>query len=316
MVPIAGETLQVYFLGTAGALPTVLRNPACFLVRRGSDTLLFDCGEGAQQQMMRAQTGFTVDAIFITHWHADHYLGLLGLVQTLAFNGRAEPLALYGPPGIDEIVHVIEHLSTATMRFPVQGHQLRAGDEVRFDGYSVRAFGTRHGMQSLGYVLVEDDRPGRFDREGAIALGVRPGPLFGRLQRGEAVTVTVEGEPVEVRPEQVLGPGRPGRSVAYTGDTRPVDLLRAGLPRGLDLLIHDATYADADAARAADVHHATAGQAGEAAARLEAKRLALVHLSSRYVSTADHLRDAAARFSGEVLVPDDLVMLELPFSDR
>ncbi|MEN6517775.1 MAG: ribonuclease Z [Methanospirillum sp.] len=315
---MAGETLQVYFLGTAGALPTVLRNPACFLVRRGSDTLLFDCGEGAQQQMMRAQTGFTVDAIFITHWHADHYLGLLGLVQTLAFNGRAEPLALYGPPGLDEIVHVIEHLSTATMRFPVQGHVLRAGDEVRFDGYSVRAFGTRHGMQSLGYALVEDDRPGRFDREGAIALGVRPGPLFGRLQRGEAVTVTVtvDGEPVEVRPEQVLGPGRPGRSVAYTGDTRPVDLVRVGLPRGLDLLIHDATYADADAARAAEVHHATAGEAGEAAERLGAKRLALVHLSSRYTSTGDHLRDAAVRFSGEVLVPDDLVMLELPFSDR
>ncbi len=316
MAPIAGETLQVYFLGTAGALPTVLRNPACFLVRRGSDTLVFDCGEGAQQQMMRAQTGFTVDAIFITHWHADHYLGLLGLVQTLAFNGRAEPLALYGPPGLDEIVHVIEHLSTATQRFPIQGQTLRSGDEVRFDGYVVRAFGTRHGMQSLGYALVEDDRPGRFDREGAIALGVKPGPLFGRLQRGEAVTVTVDGAPVEIRPEKVLGPGRPGRSVAYTGDTRPVDLVRAGLPRGLDLLIHDATYADADAARAADVHHATAGEAGEAAAQLGAKRLALVHLSSRYTSTTDHLRDAAARFSGEVLVPDDLVMLELPFSDR
>jgi len=316
VAPIAGETLQVYFLGTAGALPTVLRNPACFLVRRGSDTLVFDCGEGAQQQMMRAQTGFTVDAIFITHWHADHYLGLLGLVQTLAFNGRVEPLALYGPPGLDEIVHVIEHLSTATQRFPVTGQTLRAGDEVRFDGYTVRAFGTRHGMHSLGYALVEDDRPGRFDREGAIALGVKPGPLFGRLQRGETVTVTVEGAPVEIRPEQVLGPGRPGRSIAYTGDTRPIDLVRAGLPQGLDLLIHDATYADADAARASEVHHATAGGAGGAAERVGAKRLALVHLSSRYTSTADHLRDAAACFSGEVLVPDDLVMLELPFSDR
>ena len=131
MVPIAGETLQVYFLGTAGALPTVLRNPACFLVRRGSDTLLFDCGEGAQQQMMRAQTGFTVDAVFITHWHADHYLGLLGLVQTLAFNGRTDPLPIYGPPGIDEIVHVIEHLSTATQRFPVQGHWMAAVGQMR-----------------------------------------------------------------------------------------------------------------------------------------------------------------------------------------
>jgi len=313
---MAGETLQVYFLGTAGALPTVHRNPACFLVRRGSDTLIFDCGEGAQQQMMRAQTGFSVDAIFITHWHADHYLGLLGLVQTLAFNGRDEPLRLYGPEGVDEIVHVIEHLSTATMRFPVIGRVLRPGDEVPFDGYCVRAFATRHGMQSVGFMLVEDGRPGRFDREEAIALGVRPGPLFGRLQRGEAVTVTVDGEEREVRPDQVLGPGRPGRSIAYTGDTRFVDLLRAGVPQGLDLLIHDATYDDADRERAADVHHATAGEAGEAAARVGARRLALVHLSSRYTSSSAHLRDAAAVFSGEVLVPDDLTMLELPFQDR
>ncbi|KAF5045032.1 Ribonuclease Z [anaerobic digester metagenome] len=313
---MAGETLQVYFLGTAGALPTVHRNPACFVIRHGSDTLIFDCGEGAQQQMMRAQTGFGVDAIFITHWHADHFLGLLGLVQTMAFNGREEPLRLYGPDGVDEIIHVIEHLSTATMKFPVIGKSLRSGDEVAFNGYRVRAFATRHGMQSIGFVLVEDGRPGRFDREEAIALGVRPGPLFGRLQRGETVTVTVDGKEHEVRPEQVLGPGRPGRSVAYTGDTRFIDLRRAGVPEGVDLLIHDATYDDADRERAAEVFHATAGEAGEAATRVGARRLALVHLSSRYTSTVAHLRNATAVFSGEVLVPDDLVMIEIPFQDQ
>lgn len=313
---MAGETLQVYFLGTAGALPTVHRNPACFVIRRGSNTLIFDCGEGAQQQMMRAQTGFGVDAVFITHWHADHFLGLLGLVQTMAFNGRDEPLYLYGPEGVDEIVHVIGHLSTATMKFAVIGRVLRPGDEVAYDGYRVQAFTTRHGMQSVGFVLVEDGRPGRFDREEAISLGVRPGPLFGRLQRGETVTVSVDGETREVRPEQVLGPGRPGRSIAYTGDTRFVDLLRAGVPEGVDLLIHDATYDDADRERAAEVHHATAGEAGEAATRIGARRLALVHLSSRYTSAAGHLRDATAVFSGEVLVPDDLVMIEIPFQDQ
>ena len=316
MAPIAGETLQVYFLGTAGALPTVLRNPACYLVRRGSDTLLFDCGEGAQQQMMRAQTGFTIDAIFITHWHADHYLGLLGLVQTLAFNGRAEPLALYGPPGLEEIVHVIEHLSTATMRFPVQGRTLRPGDEIRVDGYTVRAFGTRHGMQSLGYALIEERparpvRPRGGDRARRPAgPALRPAPAR-RDRHGHGRRRARRGQ---ARPGARPGPARAFDRVHRRHPSgRPGP---RGPSRGLDLLIHDATYADADTARAADVHHATAGEAGEAAARLGAKRLALVHLSSRYTSTADHLRDAAARFSGEVLVPDDLVMLELPFSDR
>ncbi|WP_165394814.1 ribonuclease Z [Methanofollis fontis] len=312
---MAGETLQVYFLGTAGALPTPNRNPSCVMIRRGSDTLLFDCGEGAQQQMMRARTGFLVDAIFITHWHADHFLGVLGLVQTLSFNGRTDPLTVYGPEGIVEFVEHTLAIGKTKLGFDLRPVLLSPGSIVRFDGYQVEAFATCHGMVSLGYVLREDGRPGRFDRETAITLGVPPGPLFGRLQRGGDVVVVRDGAEVTITPDQVLGPPRPGRMVVYSGDTRP---LHHGPEEGLtgaDLLIHDATFDDTERGRAAEVFHSTAGEAGEAAAALKARQLALVHMSSRYTSTVNHIQDAGKSFDGEVIAPSDLMMIEIPFRE-
>jgi ribonuclease Z len=313
VVFITGETLQVYFLGTAGALPTPFRNPPCIMIRRGSDTLLFDCGEGAQQQMMRARTGFTVDAIFITHWHADHFLGIIGLIQTLSFNGRKDPLTIYGPRWVRDFVTVLGQLCRFNVKFQVNAEELVHGSLVRFNGYSVKAFSTDHGLESLGYALIEDDRPGRFDREQAIALGVNPGPFFGRLQRGGTVSVIKDGIPVEVHPEEVMGPPRPGRTVVYTGDTRPVIREITSVTGQADLVIHDATYDDAETERAREVFHSTSGEAGDIAQGLSAGTLALVHISSRYTGTASHIRDAANRFCGKVIAPDDLDMLEIPF---
>lgn len=313
MVFIAGETLQVYFLGTAGALPTPQRNPPCFLLRRGADTLLFDCGEGAQQQMMRARTGFTVDAVFITHWHADHFLGVFGLVQTLSFMGRDDPLVIYGPEWVDEFVQAVWHLSKNHCRFSIVARELRHGDTVQFEGYHVRAFRSIHGMASLGYILAEDDRPGRFNREKAIDLGVPPGPLFGRLQRGEAVRIVADGEERTIRPEDVLGAPRPGRKIVYTGDTRPGCEGWKDWAKGADLLLHDATFDDSERERAKEVYHSTAGEAGAVAEELGVATLALVHISSRYTTTANHIENAKEHFQGEVIVPDDLTLLELPY---
>ena len=313
---MSGETLQVYFLGTAGALPTPLRNPPCVMVRRGSDTLLFDCGEGTQQQMMRSRTGFLIDAIFVTHWHADHFLGIAGLVQTLSFMGRKEPLPIYGPVWVNEAASAIRALSRFSIKFSLSPVQLGHGSEIRFNGYSVRAFATDHGMESLGYILAEDSRPGRFDRERAIELGVPPGPLFGRIQRGETVCIEREGVSLHVSPEDVMGPPRPGRTIVYTGDTRPVHQRIAEFATSPDLLIHDATYDDECRDRAAEVFHATAGEAGESARALHARTLALVHISSRYASTTGHIRDAAMVFSGTVIAPSDLELLELPFREE
>ena len=315
MVRIAGETLHVHFLGTAGALPSPQRNPPSILIRRGSDTLLFDCGEGTQQQMMRARTGFTVNAIFITHWHADHFLGVFGLVETLAFMGRTDPLPIYGPPWVGEFVDLVQGISRHVRGFSITGHALEHGSVVPFNGYTVRAFATFHGIPGLGYVLEEDERPGRFNREQAIALGIPPGPLFGRLQRGEAIRIVRDGVETEVRPSDVMGEPRPGRKIVYTGDTRPLQRLpdAAGMVQDADLLIHDATFDDEEADRAREVLHSTAGEAGEAAAASGARMLALVHISSRYTSTANHIRDAKRRYEGDVILPADLTVLEVPF---
>ncbi|MDG6256419.1 MAG: ribonuclease Z [Methanomicrobiaceae archaeon] len=310
---MAGETLQIYFLGTAGALPTPQRNPPCFLIRRGSDTLLFDCGEGAQQQMMRVRTGFTIDAVFITHWHADHFLGIFGLMQTLSFMGRDEPLTIYGPEWVDEFVAAVSHLSRNHLRFPLVARKLRHGDQVRFEGYHVRAFRTVHGIASLGYILAEDDRPGRFHRERAIELGVPPGPLFGRLQRGEEVHIAAGGEERIIRPGDVLGAPRPGRKIVYTGDTRPGCEGWKGWGCRADLLLHDATFDDDELDRAREVYHSTAGEAGSVAEELGAATLALVHISSRYTTTANHIENAKEHFRGDVIAPDDLTLLELPY---
>jgi len=315
VVRIAGETLHVHFLGTAGSLPSPQRNPPCILIRRGSDTLLFDCGEGAQQQMMRAKTGFTIDAIFVTHWHADHFLGIFGIVETLGFMERTAPLPIYGPPWVVEFVDLIQRINRHTRGFAVTAHPLDHGSVVPFNGYTVRAFATIHGIPGLGYVLEEDERPGRFNRDHAIALGVPPGPLFGRLQRGETVRIVRDGVETEVRPGDVLGEPRPGRKVVYTGDTRPIQNLPrvAAMIRDADLLIHDATFDDQESSRAREVLHTTAGEAGEAAAALNARMLALVHISSRYASTANHIRDAKRQYEGDVILPADLTVLEIPF---
>jgi ribonuclease Z len=312
---VSGETLQVYFLGTAGALPTPQRNPPCIMIRRGSDTLLFDCGEGAQQQMMRARCGFLVNAIFVTHWHADHFLGIFGLVQTMSFNGRTEPLTIYGPEWVHEFVTTLRQVTRFNLKFTIDAVELGHGSWVRFDGYTITAFAVSHGMPALGYSLEEDPRPGRFNREGAIALGVPPGPLFGRLQRGETVTVGAEGARREIKPEDVLGIPRPGRKIVYTGDTRAVHTTLGEIARNADLLIHDATYDESEAVRAADFYHATASQAGEAATILSAHTLVLVHISSRYIDSQAHISDAKKKFAGTVVSPNDLDMIEVPFRD-
>ncbi len=306
-------TLCVTFLGTAGAVPTTRRNPSSIFIARDGDQLLFDAGEGTQRQMMRYGTGFGFSHLFVTHTHGDHILGIPGLLQTLEFNDREEPLTIVTPRSTRRQIRSLVTLLGNRPSYRVQIAEVGDGDvPYRGDEYEIRAFETDHRTQSVGYALIEDDRKGRFDREQAEALGVPVGPKFSRLHAGEAVELE-DGTLVE--PESVVGEPRPGRSVVYTGDTRPTQSTVDVVDQP-DLLIHDATFAEDRAERAKKTAHSTAREAGEIAAQMNAHRLALVHLSSRYAAQTDaHLADARDAFDGEVFIPDDGHSLDIPYRD-
>ena len=306
-------SLRVTFLGTAGAVPTTERNPSAVFVAREGEELLFDCAEGTQRQMMRFGTGFSLSHLFVTHLHGDHVLGIPGLLQTMDFNEREKPLAIHTPHGTRRRLKTLVNALGNRPNFPVRINEVGGGDVAyRAEAFEVRAFDTDHDTRSIGYALVEDDRKGRFDRERAEELGVPVGPLFSKLHEGESVELE---DGTVVHPEQVVGEPRPGRSIVYTGDTRPTEttIEAADDP---ELLIHDATFADDRVDRAAKTAHSTARQAGRIADRAGAKRLALVHISSRYAGGAsEHLGEAREPFDGEVFVPDDGQTVEIPYPD-
>ncbi len=307
-------SLRVTFLGTGGAVPTTRRNTSSVFLRRAGDRLLFDCGEGTQRQMMRFGTGFSVSHIFVSHLHGDHTLGLPGLLQTMDFNDRGAPLSIHAPAGTAGRLTQLIEASGGRPSFQLRIDGLADGDvALDGDGYEVVAFETDHDTRSLGYALREDDRKGRFDRERAEELGVPVGPKFQTLHAGDAVELD-DGTVVE--PEQVVGDPRPGRTVVYTGDTRPTDRT-AEIAADADLLIHDATFAADNAARARRTAHSTAAEAAELAERAGAKRLALVHISSRYAGDVSPIEaEARESFPGQrAFVPEDGDAVEVPYPD-
>lgn len=306
-------TLRVTFLGTAGAVPTTERNPSSVHINRDGDELLFDVGEGTQRQMMRYGTGFAVSDVFITHFHGDHVFGLPGLLQTWDFNGRESPVRIHTPKRTREDITALVTASDAEPDFPVHIGEIAPGDAaLETSEYTVRAVRTEHRTRAVGYALVEDDRPGRFNRERAEELGVPVGPKFSRLHEGHSVELD-DGTVVD--PEQVVGPPRPGRTVVYTGDTRPAETV-VEAARAADLLIHDATFGEAYADRARETGHTTAREAGEMAARADVAKLILTHISSRYAGDASHLAtEARDAFDGPVVVAHDGLELDVPYPD-
>ncbi|MGK7311114.1 MAG: ribonuclease Z [Candidatus Longimicrobiales bacterium M2_2A_002] len=302
--------MRVVFLGTAASRPTVGRNVSAILMQRLGETLLFDCGEGTQRQMMRYGTGFALHDIFFTHMHADHLLGLPGLLRTMGLQGREETMRLHCARGERAIVDAAVHLGVDRIPFPVEIRELGPGDAVERDGYDIVPFRTRHGRHSLGYALVEHDRLGRFDPERARELGVPEGPLWGRLHRGE----TVEADGRTVDPDAVVGAARPGRRVVYTGDTRPQETT-VEHARDADLLIHEATFAEEEADRARETEHSTAREAAIIAREAGARRLALTHISPRYGIDPTALeQEARAVFPGAMVARDGME-IEIPYPD-
>jgi ribonuclease Z len=296
--------LDVLFLGTAGSSPSPRRGLPATLVRRGGDRLLVDCGEGTQRQLMRSVGLIELEELLITHFHADHVLGLPGMLKTFALRQRERGLTVYGPRGLGRVYRLLEPV-IGRLTFPVELVELEPNDELERDGYRIAAFGVDHTGSSIGYAVVEDPRPGAFDPERARELGVNPGPDFGRLQGGEEVG--------GVRPEQVMGEARRGRKVVITGDTAPSDMTRL-VAWEADLLVHEATFMDEDAERAAETRHSTAAQAAELAAAAGVGMLALTHISPRYSGGA--VRDEARSAFENVIVPRDFDRVEIPFPER
>jgi ribonuclease Z len=296
--------LSLFFAGTAGSVPTPRRGLPAVLLRRGGDRILFDCGEGTQRQLARSVGLTDVDTIFLTHFHADHWLGLPGMLKSFALRDRTAPLALYGPPGVRELIASLKFV-LGTLPFPFTVRELDAGEAVEFGDYEISTFNVRHRGLAYGYCILEDDRPGRFDAELAASLGVPSGPDFGRLQRGE----TVNG----VTPEQVMGPGRYGRKIVLSGDTAPCEAL-ADAAHHADLLIHEATFLSEDSERAAHTRHSTAAQAATTAKEADVGLLALVHLSGRYPGRA--VLDEALTIFERTVLPRDFDSVEVPFPEK
>ena len=304
--------MRVTFLGTSGAVPTTERSTSALLVDREGDRLLFDCGEGTQRQMMRYRTGLGIEHVFLTHMHGDHTLGLPGLTQTLSFNDREQPLAVHAPAGTRSQVEQLLSATGTRPTYPVRVRQVEPGDLVLDrEGYEVRAFDTDHDTRAVGYVLVESERKGRFDRETAEEeLGIPPGPKYSKLHAGEPV----EHDGRTVRPEAVVGPPRPGRRFVYTGDTRPTDATVAAA-EDADLLVHDSTFADEHRDRARRTAHSTAREAAAVAREAGAKHLVLMHPSTRYAGRTELLASEAREVLPDAFVARDGMRVEVPFPD-
>ena len=303
--------LSLTFLGTGAATPTVDRNVAGLAVHREGETILFDCGEGSQRQMMRYGVGFSFAEVFFTHYHADHLLGVTGLLRTLGLMDRTAPVTLYGPRGAHRVLRAAIELGIERNKFPIEIREIRPGDRLTRADYDIVVFETDHRADTVGFALAEHTRLGRFHPERARELGIPEGPLWGRLHRGGTVALA-DGR--TVAPADLVGEPRRGRTVVYSGDTRPhLPLIEAA--RGADLLVHEATFGGDELERARETGHSTAAEAARVASEAGVRRLVLTHISPRYGRDADELLAEARAIFPETIIARDGLTIDVPYAE-
>jgi ribonuclease Z len=306
-------SISVVFLGTSGSVPTSKRALPAVAIRRKDELILFDCGEGAQRQMIQAKIGFHKKMkVFITHMHGDHVLGLPGLLQTMALFEREKPLDVYGPVGIKAFIEAMKNTVQFVLTYPVSVHEIKDDGVIcKEKEYDVHALWVEHVVPTLAYSFEEKPRAGKFFPEKAKKLGIKEGPLWAKLQQGENVKLP-NGR--VVKSEEVTGPLRMGRKIVYTGDTKHAETL-AKFAENADLLIHDATFDDEMIEKAIEDGHSTPSQAAETAKKAKVKQLILTHISARY-KDASLLLEQARKIFPKVKAAEDFIKIELPLKDH
>ena len=271
--------LSIIFLGTGGSWPTIKRNVTSIAVKRGREIILFDCGEGTQRQFQKSKLSYMqISKIFITHFHGDHFLGIPGLVQTMQLNDRDIPLHIYGPKGMDQLVTQLLTLGYFKPNYQIISHEIDEGTILDFNEYYIKMIRVNHGVPTLSYCLEEKMRPGKFNKQKALELGIPEGPLFSKIQKGQTIVLT-DGK--KITPEMILGPARKGRKIVISGDTRPIDKM-VDFAKDADVLIHEATFDSSLEDISLDYGHTNASQAAEIAKKAYVDKLFLIHISPRY----------------------------------
>ena len=299
--------LRIIFLGTGGSWPTVKRNVSSIAIKRGSEILLFDCGEGTQRQFQKSNLSYMqISKIFITHFHGDHFLGLPGLIQTMQLNDRDKPLHIYGPKGMEELTDQLLTLGYFRPSYRIISHEVNNGDKIEFEDYNIHTLKVNHNVPAFSYCLLEHQRPGKFNKPKAIEIGIPEGPLFSKLQRGQSVTLA-NGK--TITPDMVLGPSRKGRMIVISGDTKPCEEL-IEFSKDADVLIHEATFDSELEEVAKEYGHTTAFQAAEIAKKASVEKLFLVHISPRYLDS-HALENEARKAFLRSFVPKDFHEIEV-----
>jgi ribonuclease Z len=299
--------LRIIFLGTGGSWPTVKRNVSSLALKRDSEILLFDCGEGTQRQFQQSNLSYMqVSKIFISHFHGDHFLGLPGLIQTMQLNDRDKPLHIYGPKGMEDLTHHLLTLGYFRPSYEIIAHEITNGDEIEFEEYSIHVLKVKHNVPAFSYCLEEHQRPGKFNKPKALELGVPEGPLFSKLQGGQAITLA-NGK--KITPDMILGPFRNGRKIVISGDTMPCEEMIA-FSKNADVLVHEATFDSELEDIAKEYGHTTAAQAAEMAKKADVEKLFLVHISPRYLDYRVIENDARKIFV-QSFVPKDFQEIEI-----
>ena len=302
--------MEIVFLGTGGSFPSPQRGVSSIALKTHGEILLFDCGEGTQRQLMRSSLSFMgITKIFLTHFHGDHYLGLAGLLQTMALNGRTQDLEIFGPKGTEQLVTILERISYYSRTYDLVLHEMKEGQKEHFEGYTVTTLHLDHSIPTLGYLFEEDDRPGKFDVNAAKVLGIPPGPLYNKLQGGEEI---IWNDKV-IQPAMVMGPARTGRRICIAMDTKPILTLPDTI-KDIDVLIHEATADRSLENKANKFGHSTAAQAATIAKEAKVKRLFMVHISPRYRDVQVLIDEARAIFE-ESYLPSDLESFEVPLPE-